>query len=495
MLTLVTTPDCTDALQRIAASAPPAMGGMRFREAAAPDSEDAIDVVLTADGLRLAFDWLDQRAPWAFPTLPCDATGLAAVVALTQYEWERVAELVPSLRHDLVHVQAITEGFVAEAPEPNGATWAACHNRGVLAHYGASDDRDLQRAVAAYRGAIDAAPTPVHAAWTTRQLATLLLDLERADDAAVAMAAVDASVLSPTARHAMAALGLQVALARTDDDTSAPELTQLLELAARVREGNESRRAPLAGALVRLDEATLLRRLDRCSEAIAAAEAARATCAEEGSAELVATCDWRLGELWHAWAHAGVGDAWKKALSAFQEALKVFTAEAAPAAFAQIHHELAVVYALMPAAEPQRPILLALSGGSFELALQHFDAERHPLLHARIRTNYGNAMLRCPESRLRDPVQRAVDEYRRALATGAGHFSADEHALVLLNLLEGLSRLGWPEGDSAAEQARWQELRDVAGQAEALPMSAALQAELAGRIEALEAVAPMVGSA
>ena len=492
MLTLVTTPDRTDALQRVAASAPPAMGGMRFRETPAPHAEDATDVVLDATGLSPALDWRDTRAPWAFTPIPLDAAGIAAMVAITQYEWEQAAELVPALRADLVHVQALTEGFVAEGHAIEGRDWAACHNRGVLAHYGAMHDGDLARAVQEYRTAIAAAPSPVHAAWTTRQLGTLLLDLDRADEAAQALATVRAEGLPTAGREAMAALALQVAMARLSEHTPRPELEQLLGMAVRVREACDARKAPLAGALVRLDEATLLRQLDRHGDAIAAADAARATCVEEESTELVATCDMRLGELWHAWAHAGVGDGWKKALAAFQEALKVFTKEAAPVAFASIHHELAVVYALMPAAEQQRPILLALSGGSFEEALAFYTEERHPLMHARIRTNYGNAMLKCPESRLRDPVARGVDEYRRALEVGEGHFEAEERGLVMLNLLEGLSRLGWPDGDTAAEQARWTELREVAAQASALPLSGRLRHELLERLAALEAVAPVV---
>ncbi|MCU0622942.1 MAG: hypothetical protein MUF53_03645 [Gemmatimonadaceae bacterium] len=494
MLTLVTTPDRTAELQRVAASAPPAMGGMRFRETAAPHAEDATDVVLDATGLSPSLDWADARAPWAFGPVPLDAAGIAAMVAVTQYEWEQAAQLVPALRRDLLHVQALTEGYVAEGHAIEGRDWGSCHNRGVLAHYGAMHDGDLERAVGEYRAAIAAAPSPVHAAWTTRQLGTLLLDLDRADEAAQALAAVRVEGLPAAGRQALAALGLQVAMARMSEHTPAAELEQWLGMAAQVRASFEGRKAPLAAALVRLDEATLLRQLARWADAVAAVEAARETCVAEGSPELVATCDMRLGELWHGWAQAGMADGWKKALGAFQEALKVFTKEASPVAFASIHHELAVIYALMPAAEHQRPILLALSGGSFEEALGFYTADRHPVMHARIRTNYGNAMLRCPESRLRDPVARGVDEYRRALAVGERHLEAEERGLVMLNLLEGLSRLGWPEGDAAAEQGRWAELRDVAAQASALPLSGGLRRDLLERLAALEAVAP-VGSA
>ncbi|MCU0625417.1 MAG: hypothetical protein MUF21_02875 [Gemmatimonadaceae bacterium] len=474
MLTIVMTPGEAGPLVPLLDSLPRWRQAVRLRMAERPDAEDGATLVIDAEGVRPALPFGDAVPPYVLPTLPLSAESLDFYLALSEAD-APTDEARVQLPDDIAHLTALVRGSMSHGRVSEGTSWRELHDRAVLHHYAAIALADPDQAVSCYERAIAAAPSPAAFALTAWQYATLLLDLDRPGAAAGVLLRVDDRAIGEAARMAIRSVRLPAVLQGGTEPPSPAQLEALREDALALQRWYDERGEPLRAALLRLDEAQLLQQLGRFREAVTTVDAASRTLEEAGEAELFAAAALRRAEVQHAWAQAGARDQFAKAMESFQEALTVFSKESAPHVFGTIHHQLAVLYAEMPTDPQKRPILLALSGQSFEEALGIFSAERHPLHHAEIRANYGNALLRCPDSHLRDPAQRAVDELRRALDIYRAHDVEPPQVLVQLNLLEALWQLGWNAESESGARSRLEELEATWSSLESLTVPDALR--------------------
>ena len=474
-LTITTSPAESGRLVPLLDTLPKWRGAVRLRMAPAPDATDGMTLVVDDRGVRPALPWGDAVPPYVLPSLPLSAESLAFYLELSEAT-EPTEAARTRLPDDVAHLTALVRGGLSHGRVPEGDDWRSAHDRAVLHHYAAIALADPEAAAAAYERALVAAPDMASFAFSAWQYATLLLDLDRPARAAAILARVEDDELSEAARMAIRAIRLPAMLQGGGAELAPDTLDALREDAAALERWYDERDEPLRAALLRLDRAQLLQRLGRFAEGVAVVDAASRTLEEAGAAELFAAAALRRAEVQHAWAQAGARDQFAKAMESFQEALAVFDRDRAPHVFGAIHHQLAVLYAEMPVEPAKRPMLLALAGQSFEAALAVFDVAQHPLHHAEIRANYGNALLRCPESQLRDPAARAVAELRTALALYEAHAATGPQALVRLNLLEALWQLGFR--DDAEGAARLAELEAVHAGLAALPVPASLHGDV-----------------
>lgn len=484
MLTITTAPGESGRLVPLLDTLPRYRGAVRLRMAERPDATEGMTLVVDARGVRPALPWGDATPPYLLPTLPLSAESLQFYLELSEAD-EPTPGARERLPDDVAHLTALVRGGLSSGRVPEGTGYREAHDRAVLHHYAAIALADPESAVAAYEEAIAAAPDPQSFAFTAWQYATLLLDLDRPGAAAALLARVEDEALPESARMAIRSVRLPAVLQSRSEELALDALSDLRDDATALRRWYDERGEPLRAALLALDEAQLLQRLGRFREAIETVDGASRTFEEVEEAELFAAAALRRAEVQHAWAQAGARDQFAKAMESFQEALVVFSREAAPHVFGAIHHQLAVLYAEMPADPQKRPMLLALAGQSFEAALGVFSRERHPLHHAEIRANYGNALLRCPESHLRDPADRAVAELRTALVLYREHGAVQAQVLVLLNLLEALWQQGWH--DEQGGRARLGELEAAMDALDALPVPQPLEGDVARWRERLAA--------
>lgn len=474
-LTITTSPAESGRLVPLLDTLPKWRGAVRLRMAPTPDATDGMTLVVDDRGVRPALPWGDAVPPYVLPPLPLSAESLAFYLELSEAT-EPTEAARAQLPDDVAHLTALVRGGLSAGRIPEGDDWRDAHDRAVLHHYAAVALADPEAAVAAYERALAAAPDMPSFAFSAWQYATLLLDLDRPARAAAILERVEDAELPEGARMAIKAIRLPAMLQAGGTELSALTLDALRADAVELELWYEGRDEPMRAALLRLDRAQLLQRLGRFGEGVAVVDGASRTFEEAGEAELFAAAALRRAEVQHAWAQSGARDQFAKAMESFQEALAVFDRDRAPHVFGAIHHQLAVLYAEMPVEPAKRAMLLALAGQSFEAALGVFDVAQHPLHHAEIRANYGNALLRCPESQLRDPVARAVAELRTALAIHEAHGATGPEVLVRLNLLEALWQLGYADDREAA--ARLAELEAVHAGLVALPVPPALHPDV-----------------
>ena len=131
-------------------------------------------------------------------------------------------------------------------------------------------------------------------------------------------------------------------------------------------------------------------------------------------------------------------------MESYQEALKVFKKEEAPEVFAEIHHQLGVIYAELPDENKKRSIWAALSVTSFNEALTYYNQVDFPYEFAMICNNYGNAYTKFPAGGRTDNFEKALNYYDEALTVRNAIEYPAERAVTLLNYLEASWKVSNP---------------------------------------------------
>ncbi|MEL7362359.1 MAG: hypothetical protein AAFN13_09820, partial [Bacteroidota bacterium] len=413
------------------------------------DDATAADLLVGDAGIVLALPWDDARPPYRFPALPLSEAGLLAAcnVALGDYETahQHLAtqpDIAPELLAEIVLVHHVAYGQPVDAtmeavlrvPSDDAAERGRqAHNRAVVLHYTHADREDAE---AAYALAAAAIQSPEARAFTAKHYATFLLDGDAAPLAEQVVTKTLAGVTDNVVCDALNETLSQALLAQVAPPYDADLLARLKPLLWAQVERHEAADRPVALAM-RLTDAALVAQVEGSfAEAVGYARRAIAAVEYEDVPSVWAQAFMRKGSVLHAWAEAGHPQFYKPASEAYQQALKVFTRDTAPATFAEIHHELGILYAEMPGPKGKRELVQALSVQSFRQALAVFAKETHPYVHARICHNYGSAFLKYPTAHDGWNYERAAHFLREALALRPADHHPTERALTLLNLLE-----------------------------------------------------------
>ncbi|MGB1444822.1 MAG: hypothetical protein ACPG7X_03320 [Flavobacteriaceae bacterium] len=140
--------------------------------------------------------------------------------------------------------------------------------------------------------------------------------------------------------------------------------------------------------------------------------------------------------LLYSWSKSGSPQYYKASINAFQEALKIFTQEQAPHKYADIKHQLALIYSEIQVAENEKPIWSAFSAAAFKEALAIYKGDKQSYQYASIAHNYATALMGFPEAKLHDNMSHAFSLFEEALEIRNAIDYPVERALTLLNQLE-----------------------------------------------------------
>ncbi len=202
---------------------------------------------------------------------------------------------------------------------------------------------------------------------------------------------------------------------------------------------------PLLKARATAGMATALRTIpaegtDLLLQAKAGYEAAMPVLQEFASPEEVAEAQMNLGLVLQSLVPfnlAKVADA----ISAYQRALRVFTAEAYPQEFAILHNNIAIAYLSMPLTAAGEELRQGLAVQSFEEALKHINLIDHPSEYAMLQNNLGNALQYLPSSHPVENNLRAIAAYNEALKVRTRQDTPLEYANTISNKANALANL------------------------------------------------------
>ena len=428
------------------------------------------DLHIQDDRIALVPDRKGMTPPYLTPPLDLSKAAFKGALLLRMGDFAGAVEQLKDQKEARMHVTAYGAIAMAMPLDPETYAWVtqpaaygengvyyAAHNAAVLQHYlGMEDAEGREAADALFRRALDNAPNPALYVFTLRQYAAFLTEAGAPDQAERLLRALDPEVLTEPARYDWQQALLQVCMAQLAAPYDISQINEIKTLLRKSLEWEEQLGNVIRQAMVLADAAHVALLVNRYSEALAYINKALKIFQAEGLAEFYAEAVRKKGEILYSWAQSGQPQFYKSALESYQAALKYYTKDEAPYAYADIQHRLGIIYAEMPIEEKKRGIMAGLSMAAFHEALEIFTPDRYPYEYAAVCTHMGNALCRFPKGVHTDNYKKAIQYYEKALEVRTPDMPM-ERALTLLNYLEAFWHMR-PENGRMDKQ-KWEDLR------------------------------------
>ncbi|MEM9917437.1 MAG: hypothetical protein AAF990_05040 [Bacteroidota bacterium] len=396
-------------------------------------------------GILCPIDWQNGGPPYLLPAkLAFQKEVLLGLIfaRLGNMEWasNHLSDHT-ALLAELETVHRLFNGGIVQLPATASSSdafenYRTAHNTAILQHYGQLEQpADLGQIRDSYAQALAAAPNSEHRAYTVSQFATLLLDAGEVALAEKMLSEAVQEAISEEARHKLQTILTQAWMKQLTvpyDQKLLERLKNTLWESLQFYERND-RQAEMG--LLLLDAAHIANISDSFSESLGYISRAERIFEAQEMIELQGSTHLRKGTLLYTWAQKGNPQFYKPALEAYQRALKIFRQEVAPDIFADIHHNLAILYAEMPAEQKKRGIWAGISATSFQEALNYYTKENFPYQYGMICNNFGNALMKFPAAIHSDNYEKALFYYQEALDVRTANVPY-ERSITLLNFLE-----------------------------------------------------------
>jgi tetratricopeptide (TPR) repeat protein len=455
-------------------------------------------------GIGCPLDWFNDLPPYLLPMPMAFSPGhLLGLVMVRLGNYARAYELLagsPELLAEVDLLNRLQHG--AELPPDLEEGWReggeglpafrAAHNRAVLGHYGVwAEAPALAPVKQSYEQALRLAPNDELRAFSARHYASLLLDNGELAAAGALLDRAIAYALSDEAKFTLMDVQYHAWLAQLTVPYDEALMDRVKNTLWQVLQFYEKQGKTVQVGLLLTDAAQVANMAQSFAESLGYINRAVQIFGQEEVPELLGNALLRKGTLLYTWAQNGQPQFYRPAMEAYQEALKVFTKEVAPDIFADIHHNLGVIYSEIPDEIKKKSIWASLSTTSFREALKYYTKAEFPYEYAMICNSYGNAFTKYPPAVKSDNFARALEQYDEALRIRTAAELPYERAITLLNYLEA----AWfvSQGDDQLDPAFYAGLVAKAQEVKHLVTDPALLAEadrhLAKLAEAEQAVA------
>ena len=408
-------------------------------------------LVIDTRGISFPLDWENLAPPYLLSQpIPLEASNLLGIIFSKLDNGEKAWHYLknsPSLIFDTGLSSRLQYGYEIDLDDFSDIhqlvdqsipfeAYRLAHNAAIVRHYGFVQTSvqidDLKRY---YKEALRLAPNEEYRAFSLKHYASFLLD---GNDYKTAEALLLDQLKKDLSEDAECNLkGLLTAawmkqLTVPYDQDLVHRLKQTLWEVLQHHEKHE-RQAEIGLTLI--DAAHIANISESFSEALGYISRAISIFESERLEELAGQAHLRKGTLLYTWAQKGNPQFYKPAVESYQQALKVFRQEETPDVFADIHHNLAVLYSEMPADTKKKGIWAGVSSASFQGALNYYTKMAFPYEYGMICNNYGNALTKFPQALHSDNFEKALFYYQEALQVRNSAYPY-ERAITLLNYLE-----------------------------------------------------------
>jgi len=396
--------------------------------------------MLVSDEVLVLPDWKNRQPPVLFPIFPFskDITLGVIYARLSNYEaaypllqkntrlW-KPADLLNRLQHGV----AIDDLELAETGYIN------IHNKAVAWHYGHQQQTTYAQNVNdLYDTALAHAPGDLYKAFTANHYALFNLDCGRYDAAENIILQNLFAGLPEEAGIALKTTLCAVWMKKITVPYDKPLVEKLKSMLWECLSWYEARNRFTEAALLLNDAAYIATISDSFSEALGYSNRAIKIFEEADLPELAAQAHLGKANLLQTWAKNGNPQFYRQAMQSYQHALAVFTRDTVPDVFADIQHQLGIVYAQIPDDIKKKSVWAAVSVSSFNEALNFYNKVDYPYEFAMICHSMGNAYTQYPQALHSDNYDKALAWYREALDIRTAADYPIERVLTLCNYLE-----------------------------------------------------------
>ncbi|MEO7308891.1 MAG: hypothetical protein ABIX01_00725 [Chitinophagaceae bacterium] len=458
-------------------------------------------IYINENRIHIRPDWLDQRPAIVFPSeIPFNKNYfLGTVFGLlgNEEKYPQYFTGYPAMLFIFDLVQSIVKGEEGDSALENILSrtqfahpfenYAFNHNVAVALNYGHySSEINAEAIEAHYADAVQMAFEPSYKAYTLKYYATFLID---SGDPAAAIRLLNQHPLKASddyPKYALERVWCQAAMKEISFPYDPEIMTELKNRIWETLQFFDKHGHKTIAAFLWMDAATIANLSNSYAESLGYISKAVSYFKEEGQEEMTAQAQLVRGRLFYDWAQTGNPQFYRSALEAYHEALHVFKKEEAPDVFADIHHQLGVIYAELPDENKKRSIWAALSATSFNEALDYYNKVDHPYEFGMICNNFANAYAKYPQGHRTDNFEKALNFYDEALSVRSAALYPTERAVTLLNYLDASWKVGNP--DDGFNTARYLEMVAKANEISILTNDAELIAESKKHLQALEAL-------
>ena len=404
-------------------------------------------------------DWLEKRPALVFPSeIPFTRQyflGTVFGMLGNTAEYPRYFTSYPAMLFLFDLKEALTAGSEGDVALENllGRTrfahpfenYAFNHNVAIALNYGHfSQEINAEAIQAHYEDAIQLAFEPVYKAYTIKYYATFLIDRGDSRAALSLVNRQETGALSEYPRYSLERVWCLAAIRLLGFPYDQEFVLELKNRLWETVQFFDSRGHKTIAAFLWMDAATIASLGNSYAESLGYISKAIGYFKEEGQGEMTAQAQLQRGRILYDWAQSGKPQFYRGALEAYQEALSVFSKEEAPEVFADIHHQLGVIYAELPDENKKRSIWAALSACSFQEALEFYNKIDFPYEFGMVCNNFANAYTKYPQGRKSDNFEKALNYYDEALSVRPAPEYRQERAVTLLNYLEASWKAGNP---------------------------------------------------
>lgn len=397
-------------------------------------------LVVSNDSISTSLDWNDTEPPYLFPELVFSEENLLAMVFYKlgnhQKAFEFISEENPFYNHLLIatHLQfgyEITEDMYAFA-EMNSQ-----HNKCIIQQYGNIAKRvDANNLKTMYAEAIANATNDEFRLFTIKHFVNFLLDTNAYAEAEKVLRLAIPKAISTASKNAMNTQLATVLMVQLKLPYNAERLTEIQALQQESIAFYEERDLKVNAGLILIDASEIANFQEDFINSKNYINKAILYFKEADIPEFLGEAGLRKATLLYTWSKNGSPQYYKPAINAFQDVLKIFKRDTHPQKFADIHHNLALIYSEIPVSSEEKPIWTAFCASSFKEVLGFYTKEQFPYEYAMASHNYATALMNFPEAKLHNNLDKAFGLFEDALSIRTAKEYPFERALTLLNQLE-----------------------------------------------------------
>jgi len=432
------------------------------------DVQQSIDIMpsvsnaiyVNENRIHILPDWLDKRPAIVFPSeIPFNKNYFLGTVFGMLGNEERYPQYFigyPAILYIFDLIQSITKGDEADNvlekilentkfahPFQN---YAFNHNVAIALNYGHySNEINAEAIEAHYEDALQLAFEPSYKAYTLKYYGNFLIDSGDSKRAIELLNQQTFKSLADYPKYSLERVWCQAVMKQLTFPYDQQLIAELKDRLWDTVQFFDKHGHKTIAAFLWMDAATIANFSNSYSESLGYITKAVTYFKGEGQLEMVAQAQLVRGRLFYDWAQSGNPQFYRSALEAYHEALTVFKKEEAPEVFADIHHQLGVIYAELPDENKKRSIWAALSATSFNEALEYYNKVDFPYEFGMICNNFANAYTKYPQSKRSDNFEKALNYYEEALSVRHGLAYPTERAITLLNYLEASWKASNPD--------------------------------------------------
>jgi len=456
--------------------------------------KDLKTLVVDADKISIPLDWYDLEPPYVFPLTPFSKENLLALVFYKignhQKAFEFVSEESP-LYHHLLIATHLHFGYEVSDNMVDFCYNTSPHNSAILNYYGVIENPlDNEALKKVFTDAVVKAENDEVKVFTAKHLLNLLLDAGELQTAKELVKEQVSIAISDDAKNAMNTHLAGILMAQLQVPYNNQELDAVHELQLQSIAHFEAKGQKIQAGMLLVDAAEVANFKEDFIASKELINKAIQYFKQEDIPEFLGEAGFKKAILLYTWSKNGSPQYYKAAINAFQDVLKVFKRDTHPQKFADVHHNLALIYSEIAVGAEEKPMWTAFCASSFKEALAFYTKDKYPYENAMASHNYATALMHFPPAKIHNNLEKASGLFEEALEVRTAEAYPFERALTLMNQLE----LGWLTHNETSEEElkKYEDMKAKADEVKTLVTDAGLMEQADKHLQELEKVKSLI---